>query len=161
MFYASFHFWIHIKPWWMKRWGAPPSNFQKLSWELEAQSLTSGEWGHFDGKWCDGPDVTTGGSILCSQFTSQSENGSTWMNPGCPRRPINPVIWLIVLYLSYIWVKKEFVLYNWAKMCYKPYESWWPYEFTHMATVTCLMTWKLQKWLTWRLDLLGHEQNVL
>ena len=30
---------------------------------------------------------------------------------GCPRRPINPIIGLLVLYLSYIWVKKEFVLY--------------------------------------------------
>ncbi len=30
---------------------------------------------------------------------------------GCPRRPINPIIWPVVLYLSYIWVKKEFVLY--------------------------------------------------
>ncbi len=30
---------------------------------------------------------------------------------GCPRRPINPIIWLVVLYSPYIWMEKKFVLY--------------------------------------------------
>ncbi len=34
---------------------------------------------------------------------------------GCQRRPINSITWLVVLYLSYIWVKKEFVLYYFWK----------------------------------------------
>ncbi len=58
--------------------------------------------------------------LISRQYQGNSLGYVYHMIPGCPRRPINPIIGLVVLYLSYIWIIQEGICpILFLKMSYK------------------------------------------
>ena len=72
--------------------------------------LCDGEWDCQDGE--DEQNCTATGNIINKKIDILFYRGIFEIQyAGCPRRPINPIIEMFVLYSSYIRVNVDFVLY--------------------------------------------------